>query len=274
MEDKRPLLCIAGKNRIAADVLEHLANESNRLVALPIESDSGKDTWQPSFRKKASELDVRIVSLDSCKSADDLIFLSLEYDKLIRPNEFASQKLYNLHFSLLPAYKGCFTSIWPIVNGEEKSGVTLHVVNQGIDTGSIVEQVEIPIRSTTTARELYDLYQDFGTRLIINSVATLLSGEFESSHQKPTGSSYFSRSSLSNLDFEINTRQTAFQISCFVRGVFFPEFQTATFKGQSLKSAKVSREASIEPPGTVIFEDSNVFCLSTIDYDIVLEKFS
>ena len=105
-------ICIAGKNRIAVEALEFLYSfNSFALHICPSRSDSGDDTWQPSLRNAATKLGVSEIPLDNCYEIQDLLFLSLEFDRIIKPCRFNNALLVNLHFSLLPAYKGCFTSI-------------------------------------------------------------------------------------------------------------------------------------------------------------------
>src|SRR5690606_13123102 len=98
---------------------------------------------------------------------ENLLFLSLEYDRIIRPEIFKSSKLYNLHFSLLPAYKGVFTSILPILNGERQTGVTLHKIDNGIDTGDIIFQKNIDITEDINSLQLYKRYSDIGYKLLV-----------------------------------------------------------------------------------------------------------
>ena len=73
------------------------------------------------------------------------MFISLEYHRLIDPLKFVTSKLYNPHFSLLPAYKGMYTSALPLLNDEKDAGVTLHHIDSGIDTGDIIDQIIFPI---------------------------------------------------------------------------------------------------------------------------------
>ena len=115
------IICIAGKNEIAVNALEFILNnkpEDVTVVGLPNTGDDGVNGWQPSFRFACNKLNVRIVTLEECYDLEDLLFLSLEFAKLIQPKKFLSTRLFNLHFSLLPAYKGSLTSIHPILNGD------------------------------------------------------------------------------------------------------------------------------------------------------------
>ena len=127
-------IAIAGKNQVAIDGM-------NAALALGMESpvycvanrsDDGTDRWQPSFRKcAASSGRVELVDLDDLFDIDDLLFFSLEFDRILKPERFRSAALFNLHFSLLPAYRGMYTSTMPLLNGEAESGVTLHRIDDG-----------------------------------------------------------------------------------------------------------------------------------------------
>ncbi|EAK1781968.1 hypothetical protein CVR99_08615, partial [Campylobacter upsaliensis] len=135
-------VCIAGKNDIAVNALEFLLTfyEPKDLIVVPNQNDEGKDTWQRSLKKVAQKYGVKIVSLEECYSVKDLLFISLEFDLIIKPEKFVSKRLFNIHFSNLPKYKGVYTSIMPILYGENEAGVTLHYIDDGIDTGDIISQ--------------------------------------------------------------------------------------------------------------------------------------
>ncbi|MCU7960856.1 MAG: hypothetical protein KZQ58_12860 [gamma proteobacterium symbiont of Bathyaustriella thionipta] len=135
-------ICIAGKGAIAihglCTTVERFGMQS--VVVCPNRSDKGISDWQPSLRRHANEMGVKVVSLSNLYDIEDLIFISLEFDQIIDPGQFRTSQLYNIHFSKLPAYKGMYTSAWPILNGELESGVTLHRIDHGIDTGDIIDQ--------------------------------------------------------------------------------------------------------------------------------------
>lgn len=59
------------------------------------------------------------ITLEQAYEIENLIFISCEFDQLIKPEKFNSPFLYNIHFSLLPAYKGMYTSALPLYNGEK-----------------------------------------------------------------------------------------------------------------------------------------------------------
>ena len=181
--------------------------------------------------------------------------------------------MFNLHFSLLPAYKGCFTSIWPILRAEKSSGVTLHRIDQGIDTGDIVAQKSFPLESSITARDLYERYQDLGIQLVAENIEHLLRQSEVSAPQRSEASTYFSRKSLSSVDLEIDFRTSAFQVRAHVNGLFFPEFQTATLAGEAIHKAIILESASRARPGTILSRTSQSVVVATIDFDVLLHLY-
>ena len=78
-------ICIAGKNQCSIDVIKILAkhkiNKKNIFI-LPNSTDKGRDTWQPSLKKYALKNKFKIVKLDELYEIKDLIFFSLEYEKI------------------------------------------------------------------------------------------------------------------------------------------------------------------------------------------------
>ena len=133
-------ICIAGKNSCAIQIVKFLVKKQlkKNLIILPNKTDKGDDNWQPSLRKFAKKNKLKIVKKDSLYSIKNLIFLSIEYEEILKTKKFLSKELFNIHFSLLPKYRGCHTNYLQIKNGEKKSGVTLHKIDKGIDSGDIL----------------------------------------------------------------------------------------------------------------------------------------
>ena len=135
------IICIAGKNDIAVEILLYLLDRTikkENIYVIPNKTDDGKNNWQRSLLKNANELNINIASLEQVYNIENLLFLSLEFDKIINPLNFRTKQLFNIHFSLLPKYKGMFTSILPILNNDKITGVTFHRIDKGIDTGDII----------------------------------------------------------------------------------------------------------------------------------------
>ena len=77
---------------------------------------------------------------------------------------------YNLHASLLPAYRGAAPINWAIMRGEKETGLTTFRLQHEIDSGNILLQEKVAIGENTTAGELHDTLKEKGAELIVSSV--------------------------------------------------------------------------------------------------------
>jgi methionyl-tRNA formyltransferase len=250
------LIAICGKGRIASTALSfalhtlHARGISSRLVACPNSDDKGYDTWQESLVATASELGVARVTTSELESARDLLLISLEYDRLIPVERFASRRLYNLHFSALPKYRGVYTSIWPLLNDEAESGVTLHELARGADTGAVVAQRRFPIPGHTTARLLYEMYMREAIILFHDWFPILVEGAPRAEPQDERGASSYNRKSLDLKHIEIDLTRPAPEVCRHVRAFHFPEYQLPLFRGRAVRAASELQVATTLPPGT------------------------
>ncbi len=62
----------------------------------------------------------------------------------------------NVHASLLPAYRGAAPIQWAVINGDKESGVTIMQMDEGIDTGDMIEKAVVPIAEDETGGSLFD----------------------------------------------------------------------------------------------------------------------
>ncbi|MGF1533742.1 MAG: formyltransferase family protein [Bernardetiaceae bacterium] len=91
----------------------------------------------------------------------DYIFL-LSWKHLVSKEliEHSQKGCINLHYSLLPKFRGVYPVNWAIINGEKETGLTFHFVNQGIDAGDIILQRKLSISLTETAKCLLERLDD------------------------------------------------------------------------------------------------------------------
>ncbi|MGV6851621.1 MAG: formyltransferase family protein [bacterium] len=99
--------------------------------------------------------------------------------------------IVNIHGSLLPWNKGKDPNMWAIVDGK-KAGVTLHLMDQGIDTGEIISQRKIPVKYEMTAGDLYKTIASAALELFTEWWPSLRRGEFCANTQKSIGSFHLS----------------------------------------------------------------------------------
>jgi methionyl-tRNA formyltransferase len=192
------MICIAGKNQCAVDALRHLISmpniETTNICICLNKDDNGIDTWQPSLSKFAIQNNVKIKNLEELYDDQDLVFFSLEYDRIIDINKFKSNRLFNFHFSLLPKYRGCHTNYLQLKNGEKYSGVTCHEIDNGIDTGKIIDSIKYRIELNDTSKENYLKLMSKAVELFSNILPKLLSGNYIAKKQAENKATYFTRS--------------------------------------------------------------------------------
>lgn len=109
--------------------------------------------------------------------APDLI-LAVWYRRLLGPEilRLARVAALNLHGSLLPAYRGRAPLNWVLVNGETRTGVTLHHMTAAADAGDIVAQQPIGIEPDDTAFTLYECMMKVGVELLLETYPAVLAG--------------------------------------------------------------------------------------------------
>jgi methionyl-tRNA formyltransferase len=90
---------------------------------------------------------------------------------------------FNLHASLLPAYRGAAPIHWAIINGETKTGVTTFFIDEKIDTGEIILQEELAILRTETVGTLHDKLMHLGAALVSKTVDCISIGEVKTIEQ-------------------------------------------------------------------------------------------
>ena len=90
------------------------------------------------------------------------------YGRLIKPPVLGSMPLINEHFSLLPRWRGAAPLERALLAGDEKTGVCIMDIEEGLDTGAIYRCVEVPIGPDQTADELRDVLVSEGTSLVLD----------------------------------------------------------------------------------------------------------
>ncbi len=253
IQDEGDTICLAGKNDIAVDCLAHLIEigiKPERLCVVLNKDDLGRSTWQHSLGFHAQRSGVKICTLESVKPLRNLWFFSVEFDRLLKPSEFACNRLFNIHFSKLPAYRGVSTSVWPILRGESESGVTFHRIDAGIDTGPVLHQRVFRLGADWTARDLYFRYLKEGVSLFRESIAKLRSGEAEEIPQDDSAASLFRRRDIDFGNLALDYAHPASRLYAQIRAYTFWEYQLPKVDGRKVWSANILPGPASGVPGS------------------------
>ncbi len=151
------------------------AGRGNKLTAPPVKEyalASGLTIHQPTKIKTTEALDL-------FASHDADVAVVVAYGRIL-PATFLRaprQGCINVHFSLLPKYRGAAPVNWAIVRGETQTGVTTMQIDEGLDTGAMLLQRETEIGASETAPELMSRLSVMGAELLSETLARLESIE-------------------------------------------------------------------------------------------------
>lgn len=98
--------------------------------------------------------------------------------RILPPSVFTLPRLgaFNLHASLLPRYRGAAPIQWAVINGDTETGVTTFLLQEKVDTGSILLQERILIGPNDTAGEVHDRLSALGAEVVVKTVKGLADG--------------------------------------------------------------------------------------------------
>lgn len=123
----------------------------------------------------------------------------------------------NIHSSLLPKYRGAAPINWAILNGEQRTGVTLMYMAEGLDTGDMLAQTETEIGLDEDAAQLHDRLAQMGAKLLLDTLPDLEQGTVRPVVQDDGLSCYAPM--LSRELSPVDWKRTARQIHDQVRGL-------------------------------------------------------
>jgi len=83
----------------------------------------------------------------------------------------------NLHKGRVPEYRGTPPGFWELYDGASSAGVTVHLIDKGLDTGDILAASTVPIASTDTPESLLEKLHEEGARLLASAVSTIRTGK-------------------------------------------------------------------------------------------------
>ncbi len=156
----------------------------------------------------------------------------------------------NIHASLLPKYRGAAPIEWSIIDGEAVTGVTTMYMEKGLDTGDMIEKIEIPIEKDDTGLTLHDKLAEAGGKLILSTLAALESGTAVREKQDDAKSCYASmlKKEMGDIDFT----KSAIEIERLIRGLNPWPCAYTMLDGKSIKIYKADVVDKQGTPGEII----------------------
>ncbi|MDN3515533.1 MAG: hypothetical protein NG747_14185 [Candidatus Brocadia sp.] len=113
------------------------------------------------------------------KSLKPDLGVSISFAQIFKSNIIRIPKkgIINIHASLLPKYRGLMPNFWVLLNGEKETGITIHYIDEGIDTGRVILQERIAIPQHITYYQITQLSKKFGGKYLINTIQRIKSNK-------------------------------------------------------------------------------------------------
>ena len=255
-----------GTPDFAVSTLESLVKGGHEVIAAVTQPDKpkgrGKAVQYTPVKEKALEYEIPVYQpvkardpefVELLKGMDPDVIVVVAFGQLL-PKAILDIPKYgcvNVHASLLPKYRGAAPIQWAVIDGEEVSGVTTMLMDEGLDTGDMLEKAEIVVDEKETGGSLFDKLSALGGELILSTLEKMENGTITRTPQGDSTTSYAKM--LKKTMGEIDWHMEAVKIERLIRGLNpWPSAYTS-LKGKTVKiwSADVVAGESTGNPGRV-----------------------
>ena len=266
-----------GTPEIAAATLESLFESRDLLVGVVTQPDRpsgrGQRPVRSPVRKLAEAHGVPVIAPEKIRAPEVLetlrvwrpqIIVVVAYGRIL-PKTILDLPPYgclNVHYSLLPKYRGAAPAAWTIINGEEQGGVTTMKLVEKMDAGAIYLQEPLPLAPDETTGSLQKKLTPIGSRLLAETLGRLKEGSLIPREQDESQASLAPL--LKKEDGLIDWRKAAVEIERRVRGLDPWPGSFTYLNGRLLKVHRTMIITEIGgEPGEIIRADSGGFWVAT-----------
>ena len=255
-----------GTPDFAVPTLESLIKGGHEVIAAVTQPDKpkgrGKAVLMTPVKEKALEYNIPVYQPVKARDPEFIALLEVMNPDVIvvvafgqiLPKAILDIPKYgcvNVHASLLPKYRGAAPIQWAVIDGEEVSGVTTMQMDEGLDTGDMLEKVEYVLDPKETGGSLFDKLSTLGGELILSTLEKLENGTITRTPQGDAVTSYAKmlQKSMGKIDWSME----AVKIERLIRGLNpWPSAYTS-LKGKTVKiwAAEVEEGQPTGNPGRV-----------------------
>jgi len=259
-----------GTANISKAYLESLYNNKHEILCVTMPDKPaarGQKLTAPAVKVFAQENNILFIQpekftaevVEKLKSFKAEAGIAVAYGKIIPRAVFALPKFktFNIHFSLLPKYRGAAPVQYALLNGETETGVTSFYLDDALDTGDILMQEKYPIDIKDTAESLFQKLIPLGIEIMNSTLSKFAVGDTKATPQigKPTFAY-----TLKKEDGLIDWKQNAADVYNKVRAFYpwpgaYSFFVTGKLDGRRIKFI----EAEIVETNTVNDEAGEIF---------------
>lgn len=179
------------------------------------------------LKVKAIELGIPVLQyakvsregLDDIRALQPDIIVTAAFGQILSDAFLAIPKfaVLNVHASLLPKYRGSSPIQWSIINGDEKTGITIMKTVKAVDAGDVLLEKETEIGKKETAGELFDRLAILGGEAIVEAISLVECGKATFTPQDESKITHCSM--INKGDGLVDFSRSEKEIDCFVRGM-------------------------------------------------------
>jgi methionyl-tRNA formyltransferase len=156
----------------------------------------------PPVKEAANRLGLQVAQPENAAALAELmerrsfdVGIVVAFGMILRPKVLAvpRQGFLNVHFSLLPRWRGAAPVERSIMAGDSETGVTIMAMDEGLDTGPIISQLSTPIGPHETGGELRERLAGMGAELLIDTLPAWITGELATTPQEEAKAVYAAR---------------------------------------------------------------------------------
>ena len=199
----KPRILFFGYSEVGYECLSLLLNRGDNIVGLFTHEDNPNEKiWFKTPALAAREKKIPVYTpqkittpewIETITALKPDLIISVYYRNMISTRILALAPLgaFNMHGSLLPAYRGRAPINWAVLHGETRIGMTLHRMVKSADAGAIVDQEGVEIDSRDTAEAAFRKVLPCAKRVLERQIDLLLAGKANETPQDETKVSYF-----------------------------------------------------------------------------------
>lgn len=177
------------------------------------------------------------------------------YQPIVPAAQLQARDFINIHYALLPRYRGMHSTVWAILNGEPELGLTIHLMNEDIDDGPILGQYRIPYTAQTSA-EVMEACHAIVARELGGVVQGYLEGRIQPVPQDKSRATWVPRRNRADcrIDFSQSCEQLARAFKALVRPYPLPMLVSRGVEYE-VSQASIIHRPYVCTPGRVVNVD-------------------
>lgn len=228
-----------GNNWLGWKVLEWMSGTDDEIVGMALHPE-GSATYAGQMRDAAGLPESQVLDgsnlrgeevEESVRSLDPDVGVSVLFGYILRPSflDIFPEGALNLHPAYLPYNRGAYPNVWSIVDGTP-AGVTLHEIDEGVDTGDIWARRQVEVRPSDTGRSLYKRLEQAGLDLFQSAWPKWKSGELTPIEQSEEDGTKYYTDDVEKIDeIDLDATYTGRELIDILRARTFPPHKGAYF---------------------------------------------